>query len=63
MTPLPPPTKSHGSEYSNPKYSHSSSSEQGAGVHKRAPAIPSESSLEEKQVNELILHFGSYAEC
>ncbi|XP_026657375.2 E3 ubiquitin-protein ligase RGLG2-like isoform X4 [Phoenix dactylifera] len=54
MTSLPPPIKSHGSAYSNPKYSHSSSSEQGAGVHKRAPAIPSESSLEEKQVNKLI---------
>ncbi|XP_038973819.1 E3 ubiquitin-protein ligase RGLG2-like [Phoenix dactylifera] len=28
MTALPPPIKSHGSAYSNPKYSHSSSSEQ-----------------------------------
>ncbi|XP_038971643.1 E3 ubiquitin-protein ligase RGLG1-like [Phoenix dactylifera] len=49
MTALPPPIKSNGSSYSNPKYSHSSSLEQGAGVHKRASAIPSESSLEEKQ--------------
>lgn len=53
---LPPPIRTGNSAYSSPKYSRSSSFDQGPAVHQSSSAAPSECSLEDKLMCSICLY-------